>query len=175
MTNINPHLKPLIESAILTLEQILENKTRIVNIDLHNTPDDACIYGDHEQVLYPRLGLCSNIHMNQMDNLDLHPHDPRLAEFEIMSEKLFLEWPRSSGSNRYPVPMPEHFNLDWEAYSEPDKEFDEYDEKEKAYAAYHTCIDECANMYADDYGKLRFQLAEFLLGKFKEIIGGIKP
>ena len=35
MTNINPHLKPLIESAILTLEQIIENKPRMAHIDLY--------------------------------------------------------------------------------------------------------------------------------------------
>ena len=175
MTNINPHLKPLIESAILTLEQIIENKPRMAHIDLYNAPGADHIYGDHKQVLYLRWGLCSNINTNQIDNLDLHHHDPRLTEFEIMSEGLSLEWPGSSGSNGYPVPMPEHFNLDWEAYSEPNKELDEHDEKEKAYAAYHTSIDDCANMYADDYGELRFQLAEFLLGKLKEIIGGIKP
>ena len=168
-------IKPLIESAILTLEQIIENKTEIANTDLDSSPENVLIYGDHKQIIYLRHGLCSNIDMNQSNNLDIHPHDPRITEFQIMAEDLSLEWPGSSGSNGYPVPMPEHFTMDWEAYSEPDKELDEHDEKEKAYAAYHTCIDECANMYADDYGELRFQLAEFLLGKLKEIIGGIKP
>lgn len=166
MTTTN--IKPLIESAILTLEQIIENKTRMAHIDLYNAPGADHVYGDHKQMLWLRHGLCSNIQTNQIENLDLHHHDPRLTEFEIMSEELSLEWPGSSGSNGYPVPMPEHFNLDWEGYSEPNQELDEHDEKEKAYAAYHTCIDECANMYADDYGELRFQLAEFLLGKLKE-------
>ena len=171
MTNI----KPLIESAILTLEQIIENKTQMACIDLQATPGADHVCGDHKQVIYLRWGLCSNISTNQVENLDLHQYDLRITEFEIMSEELSLEWPGSSGSNGYPVPMPEHFNLDWEGYSEPDKELDEHDEKEKAYAAYHTSIDDCANMYAGDYGELRFQLAEYLLGKFKEIIGGIKP
>lgn len=173
MSTLN--IQPLIESAILTLEQIIENKTEIANTDLDSSPENVLIYGDHKQIIYLRHGLCSNIDMNQSNNLDIHPHDPRITEFQIMAEDLSLEWPGSSGSNGYPVPMPEHFTMDWEAYSEPDKELDEHDEKEKAYAAYHTCIDECANMYADDYGELRFQLAEFLLGKLKEIIGGIKP
>ena len=166
MTTLN--IKPLIKSAILTLEQIIENKTQMAQIDLQATPGADHVYGDHKQVLYLRHGLCSNIDMNQSNNLDIHPHDPRITEFQIMAEDLSLEWPGSSGSNGYPVPMPEHFTMDWEGYSEPDKELDEHDEKEKAYAAYHTCIDECANMYADDYGELRFQLAEFLLGKLKE-------
>ena len=164
MTN----LKPLIESAILTLEQILENKTRMAHIDLYNAPGADHIYGDHKQILWLRHGLCNNIRTNQIENLGTYPHDPGLIEFENMSEELSLEWPGSSGSNGYPVPMPEHFDLDWEHYSEPDKELDEHSEQEKAYAAYHTCIDECANMYADDYGELRFQLAEFLLRKLKE-------
>lgn len=171
MTN----LKPLIESAILTLEQIIENKTQMAQIDLQATPGADHIYGDHKQVLFLRTGLCGNINVNQRNNLDLHSQDPSIMEFEIMAEELSLEWPEWSGSNGYPVPMPEHFNLDWERYSEPDRELDEHDEKEKAYAAYHTCFDECVNMYTDDYGELRFQLAEYLLGKFKEIIGGIKP
>lgn len=169
------HIKPLIESAILTLEQILENRTRMARMDLKTAPAANHIYGDHKQVLSLRIGLCGNIDVNQTNNLGLHPHDPRITEFQIMFEDLSLEWPGSSGSNGYPVPMPEHFNLDWEGYSEPDQELDEHDEKEKAYAAYHTCFDECENMYADDYGELRFQLAEFALGKLKEIIGGIKP
>lgn len=166
MTTLN--IKPLIKSAILTLEQILEHKKTLAQIDLDTTPGADHVYGDHKQVLWLRHGLCSNIDVNQSNNLDLHPHDPRITEFQIMSEDLSLEWSGSSGSNGYPVPMPEHFTMDWEAYSEPDKELDEHDEKEKAYAAYHTCIDECANMYADDYGELRFQLAEFLLGRLKE-------
>lgn len=170
MTNINPNLKPLIESAILTLEQIIENKTRMARIDIYNAPAADHIYGDHKQMLWLRHGLCSNINTNQINNLDLHQYDPGIIEFDILSEDLSLEWPGSSGSNGYPVPMPEHFNLDWEGYSEPDKELDEHDEKEKAYAAYHTCIDECANMYADDYGELRFQLAEFLLKRWKELL-----
>ena len=161
-------LKPLIESAILTLEQILENKTRMAHIDLYNAPGADHVYGDHKQMLWLRYGLCSNIQTNQINNLDLHLHDPRITEFEIMSEELSLEWPNSSGSRGYPVPMPEHFNLDWEAYSEPDKELEEHSEQDKAYAAYNTCIDECANMYADDYGELRFQLAKYLLGRLKE-------
>ncbi len=162
------NLKPLIESAILTLEQTIENKTRMARMCLQTAPGANHIYGDHKQVLSLRLGLCGNINMNQVGNLDLHPQDPSIVEFEILAEELSLEWPGSSGSNGYPVPMPEHFNLDWERYSEPDQELDEHDEKEKAYAAYHTCFDECVNMYTDDYGELRFQLAEYLLGKLKE-------
>lgn len=164
MTNI----KPLIESAILTLEQILENKTRITNAGLYSSPEGIEIHGDHKQTLWLRHGLCSNINTNQINNLDLHHCDPRITEFEIMFDELTTQWPGSSGQNSYPVPMPEHFNLDWEPYSEPDKELDEHDEKEKAYAAFHTSVDEGVNMYADDYGELRFQLAEFALGKLKE-------
>ena len=166
MTTLN--IKPLIKSAILTLEQIIENKTRMAHIDLQSTPGADHVYAEHKQILWLRHGLCSNIQTNQIENLDLHHHDPRITEFEIMFDELTMEWPGSSGSNGYPVPMPEHFTMDWEAYSEPDKELDEHDEKEKAYAAYHTSIDDCVNMYADDYGELRFQLAEFALGTLKE-------
>ena len=173
MSTLN--IQPLIESAILTLEQIIENKPRMAHIDLQSTPCADHVYGEHNQLIYLRYGLCSNINTNQIENLDLHPQDLRITEFEIMSEELSLEWPGSSGSNGYPVPMPEHFTMDWEAYSEPDKELDEHDEKEKAYAAYHTCVDECANMYADDYGELGFQSAEFLLGKLKEKLNEINP
>lgn len=166
MSTLN--IQPLIESAILTLEQILENKTEIANIDLDSSPENVLIYGDHKQIIYLRCGLCSNINENQIKNLDLHPHDPRITEFEFMFDELTTEWPESSGSNGYPVPMPEHFTMDWEGYSEPDKKLDEHDEEEKAYAAYHISVDENVNMYAGDYGELRFQLAEFVLGKLKE-------
>lgn len=162
------NLKPLIESAILTLEQFLENRNVLPKMDLQQAPGANHIYAEHNQILYLKIGLCANIHINQVVNLNLKHYDPRLPEFEKLFEGIASQWSNSSGLNDYPVPMPEHFNLDWEHYSEPDKELDEHDEKEKAYAAYHTCIDECANMYADDYGELRFQLAEFALKKLKE-------
>ena len=137
-------------------------------IDLYGRPEDEKFYGEHNQVLHLKIGLCANIRINQVDNLDLKYPEPRLDEFEKLFEGIASQWSNSSGLNDYPVPMPEHFNLDWEYYSEPDKELDEHSEQEKAYAAYHASIDECVNMYADDYGELRFQLAEFALKKLKE-------
>ena len=166
MTN----LKPLIESAILTLEQFLENRNVLPKMDLQQAPGANHIYAKHNQVLHLKIGLCANIRINQVDNLDLKYPEPRLDKFEKLFEEIASQWPNSSGLNDYPVPMPEHFNLDWDSYSEPNKELDEHSEQDKAYAAYHTCIDECANMYADDYGELRFQLAEFALKKLKEKI-----
>ena len=71
-------LKPLIESAILTLEQILENKTRMARIDLYNAPGADHVYGDHKQLLWLCYGLCSNIQTNQINNLDLHQYDQRI-------------------------------------------------------------------------------------------------
>ena len=161
-------LKPLIESAILTLEQFLENRQTLPEIDPYGRPEDEKFYAEHNQILRLEIGLCSNIRINQINNLDLEHCDPRISEFEKLFEGIASQWPNSSGSDAYPVPMPEHFNLDWEYCSEPDKELDEHTEQEKAYAAYHVSSDECVNMYADDYGELRFQLAEFALKKLKE-------
>ena len=161
-------LKPLIESAILTLEQILENRSVLPKMGLQQAPCANLLYADHNQILYLKIGLCANIRINQVNNLNLKYPEPRLAKFEKLFEGISSQWPNWSGLNDYPVPMPEHFNLDWEHYSEPNKELDEHSEKEKAYAAYYTCIDECVNLYADDYGELRFQLAEFALKKLKE-------
>ena len=145
-----------------------KNKTEITNTDLDSSPEDVLIYGDHKQTISLLCGLCSNINENQIKNLDLHQWDPRITEFETMFDGLTMEWPGSTGSSGYPVPMPENFNLDWEPYSEPGKKLDEHDEEEKAYAAYHTSVDADVNMYAGEYGELRFQLAEFALGKLKE-------
>ena len=161
------NIQPLIESAILTLEQILENKNRMACIDLYNAPGANHIYAEHNQVLHLKIGLCANIRINQVNNLGIDQLDPRITKFTIMFDEIASQWSKSSGLNYYPVPMPEHFNQDWERYSEPDKELDEHSEQEKAYAAYHTCIDECVNMYANDYGELRFQLAEFVLKKLE--------
>ena len=161
-------LKPLIESAILTLEQLLENRNVLPKMDLQQAPGANHIYGENNQVLHLKIGLCANIRINQLNNLGQKYPDPRLTKFTVMFDEIVSQWPNWSGSDEYPVPMPEHFNLDWERYSEPDKEFDEHDAMEKAYAAYHASFDVCVNLYADDYGELRLQLAEFILEKLKE-------
>lgn len=162
------NIKPLIESAILTLEQILENRQALVNLNIQQAPEADHVYAEHNQILYLKVGLCANISLNQATNLGLKDFEPRHAEFSILFDEITTQWSKYSGSKYFPVPMPEHFSLDWERYSEPNKEFDEHDAREKAHAAYQSCVDECVNLYADDYGELRFELAEFALGKLKE-------
>ena len=65
------NLKPFIESAILTLEQLLEHRQALSEIDPYGRPEDEKFYAYHNQILYPKAGLCSTIRTNQSNNLDL--------------------------------------------------------------------------------------------------------
>ena len=167
MSEINQELKPFFECALNLLECIIENKEEISKMD----PGKEPYYGifetfDHKICIFN--GLCDNITAAFHDNLESYFGDPRRAMFFRKIEAWSTLWPNYSGQTGYPVPMPEHFNLDWGMYSDDDLSMDDQTEATKAYAAFQACDDEEYNMYADDYGQLRLQLAEFWAGKLKE-------
>ena len=175
MSSIHQDIKPLFESALKTLEFILEHKDEISQIG----PKEPTYYGIFEifdKKICVFNGLCDNISAGFYDALEIHPGDPRSTIFHSITEAWATTWPNFSGETAYPVPMPEYFSLDWEPYSDHDLSMDYQTEETKAYAAFHTCDDERYNMYADNYGQLRLQLAEFWVGKLKEKIHEInKP
>ena len=167
MSEINQELKPFFECALKLFECILEHKDEISKMDPRKEP----YYGifetfDHKICIFN--GLCDNITAAFMDDLESYLGDPRRSMFFSIMEAWASEWPNYSGQTGYPVPMPEHFSLNWDAYSDDDLSMDDQTEATKAYAAFQACDDEEYNMYADDYGQLRLQLAEFWAGKLKE-------
>lgn len=167
MSEINQELKPFFESALKLLECIIEHKDEISKMD----PREAPYYGIFEtfdQKVCVFNGLCDNISAAFEDDLGSYFGDPRRPLFFNITEAWASAWPNYSGQTGYPVPMPEHFNLDWGMYSDDDLSMDDQTEATKAYAAFHACDDEEYNIYADDYGQLRLQLAEFWAGKLKE-------
>ena len=169
MSEINQELKPFFESALKTLECIIEHKDEISKMDPRKEPYYG-IFETSDKKICIFNGLCDNISAPFEDDLKSYPGDPRRSIFFNRMEAWASAWPNYSGRAGYPVPMPENFNLDCRDYV--------YDQKEetKAYAAFHACDDERANMYADDYGQLRLQLAEFWAGKLKEKLNEInKP
>lgn len=174
MSEINQELKPFFECALKLLECIIEHKDEISKIDPRKEP----YYGffqtfDHNVCVFN--GLCDNISAAFSDDLEDHFGDPRRSLFFNITEAWARTWPNYSGQTGYPVPMPENFPLDWEEHSDDNLYMDEQTEETKAYAAFHACNDERYNMYADDYGQLRLQLAEYWAGKLKEKLNEINP
>ena len=162
MSEINQELKPFFECTLKLLECILEHKDEIAKMD----PREAPYYGIFEtfdQKVCVFNGLCDNITATFVDDLESYLGEPRRSMFFSIMEAWATTWPNHSGDTGYPVRMPEHFSLDWDVYSGEDP----------AYAAFHACDDEEYNMYADDYGQLRLQLAEFWAGKLKEKLNEI--
>lgn len=157
MSEINQELKPFFECALNLLECIIENKEEISKMDPRKEPYYG-IFETFDQKICVFNGLCDNITASFEDNLKSYLGDPRRSMFFNITEAWAPAWPNYSGKTCYPVPMPEHFTPDWDVYSGEDP----------AYAAFHACDDEEYNMYADDYGQLRLQLAEFWTGKLKE-------
>lgn len=168
MSEINQELKPFFECALKTLECIIENKDEISKMDYRKEPHRALFQTPAGQKICIFNGLCDNITASFEDTLESYLGDPRRSMFFNITEAWASEWPNYSGQTGYPVPMPEHFSLDWDSYSDDELSMDDQTEETKAYAAFHTCDDEEYNMYADDYGQLRLQLAEFWAGKLKE-------
>lgn len=174
MSEINQELKPFFECALKTLECIIENKDEISKMDPRKEPYYV-IFETFDQKVCIFNGLCDNISAGFWDALETRLGDPRSAIFHSIMEAWASAWPNYSGQTGYPVPMPEHFSLDWGLYSADGLSMDDQTEETKAYAAFHTCDDEKYNMYADDYGQLRLQLAEFWVGKLKEKLNEINP
>ena len=167
MSEINQELEPFFECALKTLECILEHKDEISKMDSGEAPYYG-IFETFDQKVCVFNGLCDNIGASFEKDLGSYLGDPRRSIFSNIMEAWASTWPNYSGQRGYPVPMPEHFTLDWDEHSEDDISMDDQAEETKAYAAFHACDDEKYNMYADDYGQLRLQLAEFWAGKLKE-------
>lgn len=167
MSEIDRDLKPLFECALKTLEFILKHKDEISKID----PREAPYHRNFEisdRGICVCNGLCDNILGAFSGDLESYLGDPRRPLFFSKLEAWASAWPNYSGQADYPVPMPEYFIPDWTMYKDDTVSMDEQSEETKAYAAFHACNDEDYNMYADEYGQLRFQLAEFWVGKLKE-------
>ena len=162
MSTINQELRPFFECALKTLECIIENKHEISKMDTSKAPYCGFFETSNKKIRIFN-GLCDNISVAFRYNLESYPGDLRRSMFFNIMEAWASTWPNYSGQTCYPVPMPENFNLDWDVYSDDDP----------AYAAFRACDDEEYNMYADDYGQLRLQLAEFWAGKLKEKLNEI--
>lgn len=167
MSEINQELKPFFETALNLLECIIEHKDEISKMDPRKEPYYG-LFETFDQRICIFNGLCDNISAAFESYLNSHFGDPIRSQFFNITEAWARTWPNYSGQTGYPVPMPEHFPLDWDSYSDDGVSMDEQSEETKAYAAFHACDDEEYNMYADDYGQLRLQLAEFWAGKLKE-------
>ena len=172
MSEINQELKPLFESALKTLECILEHKDEISKM-ASKEPAYHGIFETFDQRICVFNGLCDNILAAFEDDLESYLGDPRRSLFFNITKAWATTWPNYSGETGYPVPMPEHFPLDWDGYSDNDRGMDDQTEETKAFAAFHACDDERYNMYAEDYGQLRLQLAEFWAGKLREKLNEI--
>ena len=164
MSEINQELKPFFESSLKLLECIIEHKDEISKMDPREAPHYG-IFETFDQKVCIFNGLCDNISAAFESYLNSHLGDPIRSQFFNIMDAWATSWPNYSGKTCYPVPMPEHFTPDWDVYSGEDQ----------AYAAFHACDDEDYNMYADDYGQLRLQLAEFWAGKLKEKLNEINP
>lgn len=172
MSTLNQELKPLFEFALKMLEFIVEHKDELAKVD---TKKESFFEADNCRVCVIN-GLCDNITIYFSGYLKTYSGNPLIRSFFNISNGWISRWSKYSGQPGYPVPMPENFPLYWDDYSEPNLGMDEQPEDTKAYAAFQACDAVGYNMYADDYGQLRLQLAEFWAGKLKEKLNEInKP
>ena len=172
MTDINQELKPFFESALKTLECIIEHKDELSKMDPRKEPYYG-IFETFDQKICIFNGLCDNISAAFEADLESYTGNPLIAPFFNISNSWISKWPKYSGQSGYPVPMPDNFPLDWGDYSEPDLGMDEQPEHTKAYAAFQSCDNVGYNMFSGEYGQLRIELAEYWAGKLKEKLNEI--
>lgn len=106
------------------------------------------------KTLEPEMGLCSNVgvalgrefgHTKSM-------LDASLDLWISIQEKLYSAWPKYSGSESFPVPAPKDFT--WDKSST---------RRTTPYGAAYSVLP----MYEGEYGKLRLELAQFLVNELK--------
>ena len=171
MSTLNQELKPFFESALKTLDFIIDHKDELAKVD---TKKEHSFEADNFRICVIN-GLCDNIAIHFSDGLKIYTGNPLIPPFFSISNNWISKWSKYSGQRGYPVPMPEKFPLDWDHHSDLnlDMDMDEQTEGIKAYAAFHACDDVGYNMYVGEYGQLRIELAEYWAGKLKEELNEI--
>ena len=169
MSTLNQELKLFFESALKTLEFIIEHKDELAVV---NTKEKSFFEADNYRVCVIN-GLCDNIAIHFSDGLKTYTGNPLIPPFFTISNNWISKWSKYSGQRGHPVPMPENFPLDWYHHSDLNLDMDEQTEETKAYAAFQACDDVGYNMYAGEYGQLRIELAEYWAGKLKEKLNEI--